>query len=256
MDALRFRTLSFEVYHSVVSSTSLLGVRLDSVTRQEALSRIRAMLGSGGRHHVLTPNSEMLVEAHRNPRFKAVLNATALNIPDSQGVVWLAGLPERVTGVDTVTALCEDLSGEHPVFLLGAGEGIAERAATVLKERNPRLNVVGTYAGSPRADDAAAIVSRINDAKPHLLLVAYGSPLQDLWIAEHLEKLLTVRVAMGVGGTFDFVAGAAKRAPKVFQTLGIEWLWRLMLEPKRWKRIFTAVVVFPWLVIKERRAKA
>jgi N-acetylglucosaminyldiphosphoundecaprenol N-acetyl-beta-D-mannosaminyltransferase len=93
-------------------------------------------------------------------------------------------------------------------------------------------------------------VKRIESARPHILLVAFGAPAQDMWIATHLKSLPTVRIAMGVGGTFDFLAGDVRRAPLALRILGLEWLWRLILEPWRWKRIWTAVVTFPWLVLR------
>ncbi len=240
-------------YSISMSRVFLLGVPLDAVTRQEAVHRLLQYVTEAVQRHVMTPNSEMLVEATRNPSFHAVLQRSSLNLPDSQGVVWFGHLPERVTGVDTIIELCAQLTEEHPIFLLGAGEGIAERAAEMLQQRNPHLRIVGTFAGSPREEDASGIIERINVAQPHLLLVAYGAPQQDLWIAKYLPQLPSVRVAMGVGGTFDFLAGKAKRAPRIFQILGLEWLWRLFLEPKRWKRIFSAVVVFPFLVVRNRR---
>lgn len=240
-----------------MSRAVLLGLPLDAVTRGEAVARIRRMLADGGQAHVTTPNNEMLVQARRDPAFAAVLRASALNLPDSTGVVLasrLVGtpLPERVTGVDTVTALCADLGADAPVFLLGAGEGIAEKAAAALKSRNPQLAIAGTFAGSPRDEDADAIVERINASGARLLLVAYGSPAQDLWIARHLRRMPEVRVAMGVGGTFDFLAGTAKRAPGWMRALGLEWAWRFWQQPSRWRRMCDAVIVFPLMVLLHR----
>jgi N-acetylglucosaminyldiphosphoundecaprenol N-acetyl-beta-D-mannosaminyltransferase len=146
--------------------------------------------------------------------------------------------------------LCGILDASCPVFLLGAADGVAEKAAAVLRSRNPRLKIVGTFSGSPRMEDDAVIMRMIKDAKPHLLLVAFGAPAQDLWIHEHLKNLPSVRVAMGVGGTFDFLAGVQKRAPRWMRSIGLEWLWRFIREPSRWKRMWRAVVVFPWLVIR------
>ncbi|MDB4978821.1 MAG: WecB/TagA/CpsF family glycosyl transferase N-acetylglucosaminyldiphosphoundecaprenol, partial [Candidatus Peribacteria bacterium] len=116
--------------------------------------------------------------------------------------------------------------------------------------KNPNLQVVGTYSGSPRGEDAGQIVSVIQKARPAILFVAYGAPAQDMWIDEHMQKLPSVRVAMGVGGTFDFLAGVARRAPVGIRNMHLEWLWRVALEPWRIKRIWTAVVVFPWLVVR------
>lgn len=202
----------------------------------------------------MTPNNEMLVETARREDFRQLLNSTDLNIPDSTGLLWMARLtgqklPERVTGVDTVTALCASLTEETPVFLLGAKPGIAEAAAAALLIKNPHLKIVGCFAGSPRTEDAPAVLGIIRAAAPHLLLVAFGAPAQDLWIAKHLKELPSVRVAMGIGGTFDFLAGKVKRAPAFMRSLGLEWLWRLIREPKRIGRIWRAVVVFPLLVL-------
>lgn len=232
----------------------LLGVPIDPVSSVQALDHLQSLLLEEGQHHVMTPNSEMLVEAQRNPEFKQVLKASALNLPDSIGLKKMARytgqhIPERVTGVDTVVELCKVLDERAPVFLLGAKEGVGSRASEKLRESNSYLTIVGTYAGSPSDKDAKAIIKKINEAEPKLLLVAYGAPKQDLWIAKYLQELPSVRVAMGVGGTFDFLAGTQTRAPKMMQSLGLEWLWRLLKEPRRFKRILNAVVVFPILAL-------
>ena len=241
-----------------MSRVTLLGVPIDALTMPQAIELLCDMLKEPKPHHVMTPNSEMLVEASRNVPFRELLHRTALNLPDSAGLLWMARwtgqhLPERVAGVDVVQKLCAKRAPEGTVFLLGGAHGVAEKAAAALRARNPQLNIVGTYAGSPREEDAALIIQKINAAAPHILLVAYGAPKQDLWIDTYLTKLSTVRLAMGVGGTFDFLAGTQKRAPLLLQKLSLEWLWRLIREPKRFKRIWTAVVVFPFLVIAKVR---
>jgi N-acetylglucosaminyldiphosphoundecaprenol N-acetyl-beta-D-mannosaminyltransferase len=232
----------------------ILGVPVDPVTMPEALARLRAMAVGAAQCHVMTPNNEMLVEARRNEPFRSLLNRTVLNLPDSTGLLWAAkwtgqSLPSRVTGVDTVRELCASLDESVGVFFLGAAPGVAEAAAAALKVINSRLKVAGTYAGSPRPDDAKAIVDRVNASDASLLLVAYGSPAQDRWIDEHLKEMPAVKVAMGIGGTFDFLAGTKKRAPAWMRGAGLEWLYRFAQEPSRWKRMWNAVVVFPWLVI-------
>jgi N-acetylglucosaminyldiphosphoundecaprenol N-acetyl-beta-D-mannosaminyltransferase len=233
---------------------AILGVNIDAITMADALARLRALLQDGGHHHVMTPNSEMLVAAARDPSFREILHATSLNLPDGVGLLWMARwrgqrLPQRVAGVDVVTRLLADLDEHCGVFLLGAAPGIADRAAAEVRRRNPRLRIVGTHGGSPHDADAQDIIERIRAAAPALLLVAYGAPAQDRWIRKHLHQLPSVRVAMGVGGTFDFLAGVQRRAPALLRTMGLEWAWRLAREPQRWKRILTATVVFPWMVM-------
>ncbi len=249
----------------------ILGVPIDPVTMDEAVSRITGFLQSDGHRptsalgatagrHVMTPNNEMLVEAQKNPAFLGLLQKSDLSLPDSSGLLLAAKwkgqrLPQRVTGVDTVRRLCASLSHEHPVFLLGAAEGVAERAAAKLREKNSQLNIAGTYSGSPRPEHASEIIDRINRSGVHVLLVAFGASVQDLWIAEHLHQVPSVRVAMGVGGTFDFIAGVKKRAPRFIQNIGLEWFWRFVQEPSRWKRMWRAVVVFPLLVLRHGKTE-
>lgn len=239
----------------------LLSVPIDPLRGSEAVSRIKQMPDLPGQFHVMTPNAEMLVEASRNPVFLSLLKKSDLNLADSVGLLYAArytgqSLPERVTGVDTVTRLCATLPSEHTVFLLGAAPGIAGRAAAVLEDLNPRLTIAGTYAGSPSEEEASAIVSLINRAQPHVLLVAYGAPAQDLWIDRHLSEMSSVKVAIGVGGTFDFLAGTAKRAPGWMRALGLEWLWRVILQPSRLPRIIRATILFPYLILRFGRRAA
>lgn len=247
--------MRYSVLTASMGRVSLLGIPLDAVMREEAVARLRSFLEEDVQRHVMTPNSEMLTEAARNPAFHALLRRTALNLSDGSGLLWMAPLtgqriPERVTGVDTVLRLCGELTEECPVFFLGGGEGVGDGARVALAARNPRLRVVGVYAGSPREEEVEEILRRINDAKPYLLFVAFGAPQQDLWIDRHLSRMPSVRVAMGVGGTFDFLVGLRKRAPAFVQETGFEWLWRLLHEPRRFWRIWNAVVVFPWLVVR------
>ena len=135
----------------------------------------------------------------------------------------------------------------YRLFLLGAAPGVAERAAAAYTAANPGLIVAGTYAGSPAPDEEDAIIARVRAASPHILLVAYGAPAQDKWIARNLERL-GVPVAMGVGGVLDYVAGVVPYAPAWLRRIGLEWLYRLVRQPWRRRRVWNAVVVFPWLV--------
>lgn len=235
---------------------TILGVPFDPLTPAQAVERLRALLAGKDQCQVATPNNEMLVEARVNEPFLSLLNRTALNLADSTGVVWASRwlerpLPARVTGVDTVAALCAELDETVPVFFLGAGEGVAEKAAEALRAKNPRLYVAGTFAGSPKDADAEEIVQFVKASGAKLLLVAYGAPAQELWIDKHLKDMPAVRVAIGIGGTFDFLAGTKKRAPSWMRRLGLEWLYRFVQEPSRVRRMWNAVVVFPVLVLTQ-----
>lgn len=234
----------------------ILGVPIDAITEADAADRIGVYLASQSRYHVMTPNPEMLVKAHADPYFHALLSRTALNVPDGVGLLFAARLqgkrlPVRVTGVDLLVRICANPAAS-PVFFLGAAPGVAEETAEVLRSRFPLLQIAGTYAGSPALAEEEEIVSRINASGAKTLFVAFGAPVQDLWIDWVLKRLQTVRVAMGVGGAFDFLAGKQKRAPRWMRRIGMEWFWRLINEPRRFKRIWRAVVVFPLLVVRER----
>jgi N-acetylglucosaminyldiphosphoundecaprenol N-acetyl-beta-D-mannosaminyltransferase len=131
---------------------------------------------------------------------------------------------------------------------------VAEAAARILSSRYPGLQVVGTFAGSPADEEAQGIIARIRQARPDVLFVAYGAPAQDLWIARHREAL-GVPVMMGVGGAFDHIAGVRRRAPLWVQRLNLEWLFRLITQPWRWRRQL-ALPQFAWLVLTARTARA
>jgi N-acetylglucosaminyldiphosphoundecaprenol N-acetyl-beta-D-mannosaminyltransferase len=196
------------------------------------------------------------MEARRNAQFRAVLDCADLAIPDGIGLL-LAGrilrhpLQERVAGVDMVRALASQGARKGwRIFLLGGAPGVAEAAAQVLSAESPGLQIAGAYAGSPAPEQEARIVERIRDASPDVLLVAYGAPRQDLWIARNLPHL-GVSLAMGVGGAFDFISGRVPRAPRAMQRIGLEWLYRLWKEPWRWRRML-ALPRFAMLVMWSR----
>ena len=237
------------------ASIRILGVRVDNVTMEEALARIAAFVAAGTPHQVVTVNPEFVMTARRLPAFRAVLNRADLALPDGVGLLWAArrlGTPlrERVAGSDLVPLLAQQAARHgHRLFLLGAAPGVAERAAQRLAAMAPGLQIAGTYAGSPAVEEEAGIVRRVRDAQPHILLVAYGAPQQDFWIARNLQRL-EVPVAMGVGGAFDFLAGVVPRAPRWVRERGFEWLYRLARQPWRWRRQL-AIPHFMWCVWRE-----
>jgi N-acetylglucosaminyldiphosphoundecaprenol N-acetyl-beta-D-mannosaminyltransferase len=223
------------------SSLTILGIRVDAVTSGSALDIIDNFIAQGEPRQVVTVNPEFVMAARSSEQFRAVLGAADLALPDGVGLLWAARLlggrlPERVAGSDLVPRLAARAAERGwDVFLLGAGPGVAELAAQRLTAANPGLRIVGCYGGSPAVAEEQAIVARVRAAAPHILLVAYGAPAQDLWIARTMAEL-QVPVCMGVGGTLDFIAGVRNRAPAWLQRLGLEWLYRLCQEPWRWRR--------------------
>ncbi len=215
-------------------------------------------------HQVCTVNPEFVMEARRNPEFRALLNTADLATPDGVGIVLAArllGTPlrGRATGVAIVERLAR-LSAKHgfSVFLLGAAPGVAEQAARTLCRRFPGVRITGTYAGSPRDEHLPDILARLRSAAPDVLLVAYGAPRQDLWIRRHRDQLpASIKLAVGVGGVFDYLSGRAPLAPPLMRRLGLEWLYRLIRQPWRWRRILR-VFAFGALALMEslgRRAR-
>jgi len=239
-------------------TATILNVNVHAVTNAHTLDLIEQFIASGRPHQLTTVNPEFVVEAQRDEEFRRIINGAALALPDGIGLLKAARflgtspLPERVPGSDLVVRLAE-LSHRrgYRIYFLGAWEGVAEKAIHNLKQRYPKLQVAGCYAGSPALEENEAIVQRILPTHPDILLVAYGAPRQDKWIVRNLERL-QIPVCIGVGGSFDFIAGTAKRAPLWMQKLNLEWLHRLIQQPWRWRRIWNAVAVFSWLVLKSK----
>jgi len=235
---------------------SILGVAVDDVTEDQALEYIAGWIAAGGPHHVVTVNPEFVMEARRNTAFRRVLAAADLATPDGFGLLLVArwrGTPfsGRATGVELTQQIAAAAARRGwSLFFLGAAPGVAERAAAALQQRHPGLRIAGCFAGSPRVEEEARIRQLIVDARPDILLVAYGHPAQDLWIARN-QPLLRVPVAIGVGGVFDYLAGEVPRAPAWMRRIGLEWLYRLIRQPRRWRRILVAVPLFLWAALRE-----
>jgi N-acetylglucosaminyldiphosphoundecaprenol N-acetyl-beta-D-mannosaminyltransferase len=226
------------------------------VTADETLAQLAAFVAEGRPHHVVTVNPEFVMASRQNAAFRAVLEAADLCLADGVGLLWAGHilgrpLPERVAGSDLLPRIAERAAQEGwRLFFLGAQPGVAQRAAEVLQARHAGLQVVGTYPGSPGDEEAPEIIGRVRAARPDMLFVAYGAPVQDLWIARHRDAL-AVPVMMGVGGAFDFIAGVMPRAPAWVRQVGLEWLHRLIHQPWRWRRML-ALPHFALRVVAER----
>ncbi|MFA6533937.1 MAG: WecB/TagA/CpsF family glycosyltransferase [Patescibacteria group bacterium] len=234
----------------------ILGVRVDNYNLDETLNLVKGYLTDNRQHLIATVNPEMVVLAQKDLTFREVLNATDLNLPDGFGVIlasWFLGdkLKERITGVDFVWQICalaEKL--DKSVYLLGGQVKVGEAAAAKISKNFPRLKIFS--GGNDCQPTDPAIIQDLSAKKPHIILAAFGHGRQEKWLAENLPRLPFVDIGLGVGGAFDFIAGKIKRAPKFLRQLGLEWLWRLILQPWRWQRILTATGRFSWLVVKAR----
>ena len=239
------------------TSISILGVPVHEVTTEETLALIDRFVHEKTPRQICTINPEFIMTAQHDAEFRRILNQSALNIPDGIGVVWAAKraghpLRERVAGSDLVGQIADRAQRTGwRIFLLGALEGVASQAAVILQGRYPQVQIVGTHAGSPRVEEETEIVARIQSAGVDVLLVAYGAPRQDKWIARNLERT-GVSVAMGIGGSLDFIVGRQKRAPRWMQGLGLEWSYRLLREPWRWRRQL-ALPKFVWHILLTKR---
>ena len=238
----------------------ILDVPVDAVDLDGALSIVGGWLASppGGLQHLVTVNPEFVIAARRDPAFAAVLRRAALSTADGVGITIAArmlSLPrhQRVTGVDLVEGLAGSNLDNCRIFLLGAAEGVAAEAAAVLGQRYPGVCIAGTFSGSPAPGAFPEVQKKLADSRPTVLLVAFGHPAQDLWIDAHRERLREhgILIAAGVGGAFDYLSGRVPRAPRVARRLGLEWLYRLVRQPWRWRRQL-ALPQFVMLVLRER----
>jgi N-acetylglucosaminyldiphosphoundecaprenol N-acetyl-beta-D-mannosaminyltransferase len=225
-----------------VRAVEILGVRIHDVTLDEAVAISRAAIRAKRPLGIVTPNAEFVMAAQQDSRFRATLNASSLAIPDGAGLL-LAGrllrtpLREQVAGTDLADRLAGLCAAEgRRLFLLGAPPGVAEAAAQRLAERHPGLIIAGTFAGDGSPSGDAETRARLRQAgRVDVVLVAYGMKKQEAWLARNQPEL-GIPVAIGVGGVFDFFSGRVPRAPALVRRAGFDWLFRLIVQPWRWRR--------------------
>jgi N-acetylglucosaminyldiphosphoundecaprenol N-acetyl-beta-D-mannosaminyltransferase len=257
------------------------GVLVDDVTNQEALNKIKEFVISGTSHYIVTPYSEFIVTASNNSQFKEAVNKADLSLPDGVGILWAGkflSMPKKnpvvtflnwfgslasiVLSPNSVrTVFKEQVSGSRIIWdiaklaednkfslsLVGGFNGVAEKTAQALKNRYPNLTINLAY--SPAGDFDEEVIRKINDSNSDILLIAYQPPKQEIWMAENKDRL-NVKVVMGLGGTFDYISGLYQQAPDFMYNLGLEWLWRMITQPKRIKRIWNATVIFSLLTLR------
>jgi N-acetylglucosaminyldiphosphoundecaprenol N-acetyl-beta-D-mannosaminyltransferase len=241
---------------------NLVGVEIDNVDRAEALERISALVRERRPSLVVTPNVDHLVNLQGDPEFREIYRNAALVLTDGVPLLWAAsflGTPirEKLSGSDIFDDICR-LAAERAfrVFFMGGREGAAVAASELMRRAHPGLQVVGVYSppfGFERdAAESARIDSMLTDAQPDILLLGLGAPKQEKWAARNSPRL-GIPVTVGIGITFEYTAGMVRRAPVWMQRVGLEWLFRLLMEPGRlWKRYLLSDPRFFWLVLKQR----
>ena len=221
---------------------NIFGVLLDRVDYDEACGRVEMFLQSYGNRIIVTPNAEIIMAARKDPGLKAALNAADVCLPDGIGVVIaskIIGKPlaERTTGFDFMMKVMETSDKEGlSLFLLGGKPGVAEKAGEKIKAMFPGTQIAGSHHGYFKENDEQEVIDKINNKKPDILLVAMGCPKQEIFMIHNKDKL-KFRVAMGVGGSLDVLSGTVRRAPVFMQKAGLEWLYRLLTQPLRFKRM-------------------
>ena len=242
---------------------NILGVLIDNFKKPDVLKTTEQFLIDGRQHFITTPNPEMVVAAQNDKEFLETLNRADLAVPDGVGLIFASRylkrpLPERIPGIDLMLDICRTAEQKnYSVFLVAAKEGLSkpEETAAALNKKFPRLKISGEILA--KEESGEKIIDEINKACPDILFVSLrGIGQQEKFIAKNLNKFSSVKIVMGVGGAFDFIAGRIKRAPSWIRKIDLEWLWRLFMQPWRLKRIFTATIKFSWLIIKNGKKYA
>lgn len=235
----------------------ILGVKVQTLAEYVVKDSLRTFLNSDSQHQIVTVNPEFVVACQKDKKFLTVINEASLATIDGNGIIkalqilgYKVSLDDRLTGTD-LTQMIIDMAVRENLKILfvlrSTGLTKPEDFFIILKNKYSNLEF-------QTADENTAI-EKARIFFPHFVLVGLGAPLQDFWIWENLPKMSTVKVAVGVGGSLDFISGKQKRAPKILRSIGLEWLWRLFKQPFRSARIWRAVIVFPYLVIKYKYSK-
>ena len=240
-------------------SFRVLGVRVHAVQINDVVSQMRRWIEEASYgHYVAVTGMHGVVESRKNPDFRAILNACDLVVPDGMPLVWLGrqrgfALKRRVYGPELMATFCEETAEDYRHFLYGGAEGVPEQLALIMRERY-KSRIVGTYSPPFRdlnPEEKEAIIERIRAAQPDLVWVGLSTPKQERWMAEYREKL-GVPILIGVGAAYDFHTGRVKQAPAWAREHGLEWLFRLLSEPRRlWRRYLIGGSQFVWEVALE-----
>lgn len=241
------------------NKVNILGVNIDKVNIDEAVLKIFDMLEERKCHSVFTPNSEIILNAYKDPEFAEILNSADLLTADGIGVVYASRilgdpLESRAAGFDIACGVIDRISESgHRLYLFGGKPGVAEQAKRNLEAKYPFIQIVGTRNGYFKPEESSIIVNEINSVGADIVFVCLGAPKQEMWISENQNRL-RARVLMGIGGSLDVFAGEVERAPEVWCNLGLEWLYRLIKEPWRFKRMLALPKFALTVLFKGERA--
>lgn len=234
----------------------ILGVPIDCLSMEAVVAKIEEFIQSREPHIVVTADSSGIVQSQSDAEFAEILQNADIVTPDSEGVLWAAKrkgiyVPERVSGVDLFAELCQKSAEKgYRLFFLGAAPGVAEIAAERLRLRVPGCNIVGARHGYFPPDSDEIVAQEIAQTKPDVLFVAMGIPRQEKFI-KRTQHILRCPVAIGVGGTLDVFSGKVRRAPRIIQSLKLEWLYRLMQNPKKMAKARN-LPIFVKMVLRSR----
>jgi len=239
------------------NTVNILGINISALDKKEVLEKIELFLSDGKQHYIVTPNPEFVLEARKDEEFFYILNNADLAVPDGIGLkfaAWAAGrnIP-RITGADLVKDILKIAKEKNlKVAIVNWSRGLSatEDIEKALNKNYPGLRFIIKDVDKNIQNSKFQIPD--SDFKPDILFCALGAPWQEKFIYHNLKNMPSIKLAIGVGGAFDFLTGKIRRAPKIMRFVGLEWLWRLFKQPRRWRRIFNAVVVFPWKFIKWR----
>ena len=242
-------------------TVTLFSLPFATMTHTEASREIERALGEPKPTLVFTPNATILRQATRNPSLLRMLKQADLLLPDGMSVVMLSRIlkrpiKERLPGIEMgEEALAIAAKTGARVYLLGGKAGVAEKAAERLKNRFSGLNICGVCHGYFTKEEEAATVERIQRAKPQVLLVCMGFPRQEAFLLRVRDRIPTLRLGMGLGGSLDVWSGTKKRAPKIMGAVGLEWLWRAMREPRRFSVLWDTAVLLRYAIKASNRQK-
>lgn len=232
----------------------LLNIHVHKLANYEVKNMLHDFLESEKQHQLTTVNPEFIIEAQKNKKFTEIINNSSLATIDGTGLVYALqflgydlSLDDRITGVElTEIILSQALNKNKKILFCLNKYGLTDEQEFFMSIKNkyPELEF--------QVSHQHTAMEKTKTFQPDIILVGLGAPEQDLWINQNLKKMPSVKIAVGVGGTFDFLSGKIKRAPKILRSFGLEWLWRLSMQPSRFKRIINATLVFPAIVIKHK----